>query len=126
MDGISPTVIADGLIPASGWTTNDFSAQRSGRVVSLFMNMHRSGTTLAVGGSGNLPDTEICTVPADWAPTQGEINGNWDDGYVSGGFTIDLSGVCTLRTSTGDIVGDATTPGNGRNPRLHLAFIRDA
>lgn len=125
MDGADPLVVTDGIVPASGWTVNNFSAQRSGRVVTLFMNMHRSGATLTVSAGGNLGDTEICTVPAEWAPTQGELNGNWDDGYVSGGFTIDLSGVCTLRTSTGDIVGDATDPGDGRNPRLHIAFIRN-
>ncbi len=123
MDGLAPTTTTAGLIVASGWTLNDFQAERSGRAHTLDMYIHRSGTTLSPGGDGNLGDTDICTVPDGWAPLRG-INSCWDDGFVEGGWYINTAGLCALRTATGDIVGDATSPGNGRNLRLHLAYIK--
>jgi hypothetical protein len=122
----SPTVITTGLTAGSGFTINSggFSAYRFGKVVAVDMYMHRSGTTIT-STSGNITDAAIATLPAGWRPTNGTINGAWDDGTTFGSWVVGTDGICTLRTSYGDITGDATLPGNGRNLRLHITFIQD-
>ncbi|MGW0550569.1 hypothetical protein [Streptomyces altiplanensis] len=111
----TPTVTATGLTVASGFALTDFRGSRSGNVIVLDMYIQRTGAALTLT-SGNLVDTEICTAPDGWRPTQGTINGFWDDGIVSGGFVIGTDGKCTLRTATGDIA-------TSRNLRLHISFI---
>jgi hypothetical protein len=113
-----------GLTAASGFTTTNFYAYRFGKHVALDLYMHRSGTTITAT-TGNISDTQIATVPAGWRPTHSTINGHWDDGTSSGGWVIGTDGICTLRTASSDIVGDATSSGNGRNLRLHISFIQD-
>ncbi len=113
-----------GLTAGSGFTTTNFYAYRFGKVVALDLYMHRSGTTITAT-NGNIGDTQIATVPAGWRPTHSTINGAWDDGTSSGAWVIGTDGICTLRTSSSDIVGDATSAGNGRNLRLHITFIQD-
>jgi hypothetical protein len=113
-----------GLTAGSGFTTNNFYAYRFGKMVALDLYMHRSGTTITAT-NGNIGDTQIATVPAGWRPTHSTINGAWDDGSSSGAWVIGTDGICTLRTSSSDIVGDATSAGNGRNLRLHITFIQD-
>ncbi|MCI3279210.1 beta strand repeat-containing protein [Streptomyces cylindrosporus] len=114
-----------GLSAASGFTTNNFYAYRFGKVVALDLYMHRSGTTITASSGNITPDVAIATVPSGWRPTHSTINGAWDDGTSTGGFVIGTDGVCTLRTASSDIVGDATSSGNGRNLRLHVTFIQD-
>ncbi|MCX4572294.1 hypothetical protein OHB41_03655 [Streptomyces sp. NBC_01571] len=124
-DGPPTIVEATGFTIASGWDLNDFSMARAGSVVELNLYVHRSGTTLTITGTANLNDTLVGTVPAEWCPTRGTINGTWDDGTAEGGFVIGTDGIVTLRTSNGEaIVGDATSAGNGRNLRLHIVFIQ--
>ncbi|MFF7527374.1 hypothetical protein [Streptomyces pseudovenezuelae] len=113
-----------GLIAASGFTTTTFYAYRFGKVVAIDLYMHRSGTTITAT-SGNIGDTQIATLPAGWRPTHTTINGAWDDGTSQGGWVVGTDGICTLRTASSDIVGDATSAGNGRNIRLHITFIQD-
>jgi hypothetical protein len=113
-----------GLTAASGFTVTNFYAYRFGKMVALDLYMHRSGATITAT-TGNISDTQIATVPAGWRPTHSTINGAWDDGVSSGGFVLGTDGICTLRTASSDIVGDATSAGNGRNIRLHLTFIQD-
>ena len=118
------TSTTSGLTAASGFTTTNFYAYRDGKTVVLDLYMHRSGATITAT-SGNISDTQIATVPAGWRPTHTTINGHWDDGTSSGGWVIGTDGICTLRTASSDIVGDATSAGNGRNIRLHITFIQD-
>jgi hypothetical protein len=114
-----------GLTAASGFTVNNFWGYRFGQVVVLDLYLKRTGLTITTSG-GNLPsDPQIATVPAGWRPTHTTINGAWDDGSSTGGWVIGTDGVCTLRTATGDIVGEASAPGGGRNLRLHITFIQD-
>ncbi|MFK0288246.1 hypothetical protein ACIQVL_48415 [Streptomyces sp. NPDC090499] len=118
------TSTTSGLSAASGFTISNFYAYRFGKVVALDLYMHRSGTTITAT-TGNISDTPIATVPSGWRPTHSVINGSWDDGTSSGGWVIGTDGICTLRTASSDIVGDATSAGNGRNIRLHITFIQD-
>ncbi|MET9510752.1 hypothetical protein ABZX62_20220 [Streptomyces flavidovirens] len=111
----TPTITTTGLTAASGFSVLDFRGSRSGNVIVLDMYVQRTGAAIALT-SGNLPDTDICTVPAGWRPTHGTMNGDWDDGTATGGFVIGTSGVCTLRSSTGDIA-------TSRNLRMHATFI---
>jgi hypothetical protein len=113
-----------GLTAATGFTTTNFYAYRVGKMVALDLYMHRSGATITAT-TGNISDTQIATVPAGWRPTHSTINAHWDDGTSAGGWVIGTDGVCTLRTASSDIVGDATSAGNGRNMRLHVSFIQD-
>jgi hypothetical protein len=115
-----------GLTAASGFTINSggFYGYRFGKVVAIDLYMHRSGTTITTA-SGNITDTTIATLPAGWRPTHNTINGAWDDGITFGGWVVGTDGICTLRTAYGDIVGDATQSGQGRNLRLHITFIQD-
>lgn len=122
----TPVITTSGLTAGSGFTINSggFTGYKVGKVVAVDLHMHRSGTTITMSG-GNIGDTVIATLPAGWRPTHTTINGAWDDATSSGSWVVGTDGVCTLRTSSGDIVGDATTAGQGRNLRLHLVFIQD-
>ncbi|MGW7198448.1 hypothetical protein [Streptomyces chryseus] len=113
----TPTITTSGLTAAAGFSANDFRGARSGNVIILDMYLQRTGANLTLV-SGNLTDTDICTVPAGWRPTHGTMNGDFDDGIATGGFVIGTSGLCTLRSSTGDIL-------TNRNLRLHATFIVD-
>lgn len=122
-----PAISTDsGLVAGTGFSVNDFRGYKAGRNVTLDMYVHRTGTDITVTG-GNIADTAACTAPVGWRPTSGTINGSWDDGTAQGGFVIGTDGICTLRTSNGELIrGDATAPlGQGRNLRLHADFIID-
>ncbi|MCX4578107.1 hypothetical protein OHB41_33955 [Streptomyces sp. NBC_01571] len=114
-----PPVIStnSGLLAGSGFTVNDFRGYRTGRSFVLDLYLLRTGAAIVLT-SGNLPDTTCATVPVGWRPTNGTINGAWDDGTSFGGFVLGTDGLATLRTSNLDIA-------NGRNLRLHAEFIID-
>jgi hypothetical protein len=122
----TPIKTTTGLTAGSGFTINTggFTGYKVGKQVVIDMYLHRSGTTIT-SSSGNITDTTVATLPAGWRPTSGTINAAWDDGTTSGGWVVGTDGICTLRTSISDIVGDATTAGSGRNLRFHIAFIQD-
>lgn len=104
-----------GLVAASGFSVNNFWANRQGATVELNMYLNRTGATIT-SSAGNVADTTCCTVPAGWRPNSAStINGIWDNGSADGGFVIGTDGICTLRTADGDIV-------NGTNLRLHVVF----
>jgi hypothetical protein len=113
-----PTITTDsGLTAATGFAVNDFRGYRNGRNIVLDMYLLRTGGTITAT-TGNINDTAVCTVPAGWRPTNGTINGDWDDGSAEGGFVIGTDGVCTLRTASSDITLN-------RNLRLHVGFVID-
>ncbi|MFD4551421.1 hypothetical protein [Streptomyces sp. NPDC058466] len=116
-DGIDATTTASGLTAASGFSVNDFRGYKSGKIIVIDMYMLRTGGTITAT-TGNITDTAICTVPSGWRPTNGTINGAWDDGTSEGGFVVGTDGICTLRTASGDIILN-------RNIRLHAAFVID-
>ncbi|MGW5467678.1 hypothetical protein [Streptomyces chartreusis] len=122
-DGIDPTVTTTGLSAASGFSVNDFYGVKSGKNVELAIYLARTGADITASG-GNISDTACCTVPSGLRPTAtSTINGSWDNGSVSGGFVIGTDGICTLRTSSGNINGTAGT--GVTNLRLHISFIQD-
>ena len=105
-----------GLSVRSGFALNDFSAYREGRTVMVDVYLSRTGSTINES-SGNIVDTECCTIPSGWRPTHSTIPGLWDSGVASGGFVVGTDGICTLRTATGDI-------SSGSNLRLHVVFLK--
>lgn len=119
-DWITPPQTLDsttsGLSVASGFSLNDFAGHREGRVTVIDVYLARTGSTITESG-GNIPDTVCCTLPSSWRPTHQTINGTWDNGEAGGGFVVGTDGICTLRSSTGDI-------DNGSNLRLHVVFIK--
>lgn len=118
-DGLDPVTTASGLVAGTGFSVNDFRAARLGDLVVLDMYVQRTGGTLTAT-NGNLAganEVPACTAPAGWCPTNGTINGDWDDGTSEGGFAIGNDGICTLRTASSDIT-------TSRNLRLHVAFIQ--
>ncbi|MET9965645.1 hypothetical protein ABZZ80_06890 [Streptomyces sp. NPDC006356] len=107
-----------GFVVASGWTLNNFWANRQGATVEMNIYVNRSGSTIALT-SGNLPDTTVGTAPAGWRPNSAStLNGGWDDGTSFGGWVIGTDGICTLRTSNLAI-------DTGRNLRLHIVFNKE-
>lgn len=110
------TSTATGLSAASGFSVNTFAAYREGRVIAVDIYLARTGATINES-SGNINDTECCTLPANWRPTHQTINGTWDSGVAGGGFVVGTDGVCTLRSASGDI-------NNGSNLRMHVVFIK--
>jgi hypothetical protein len=118
-DGPPVTETDSGLVAATGFAVNDFRGYRTGRSIVLDMYINRTGATIPITSGGNIGDTAACTAPAGWRPTNGTINGAWDDGTAAGGFVIGTDGICTLRTSNGSPID------SGRNLRLHVAFIID-
>lgn len=113
-----PVITTDtGLVAATGFSVNDFRGYRCGRHIVLDMYINRTGATITAT-TGNIGDTQICTTPTGWRPTNGTINGDWEDGVAEGGFVIGTDGLTTLRTGSSDIIA-------GRNLRLHVGFIID-
>lgn len=116
-DYVPDDTLTTGLTAATGFSVNDFYAIRSKGTVILDMYLNRTGADITAT-SGNITDTQICTVPSGWRPnTTSTITGNWDDGTAEGGFVVGTDGICTLRTASSNIV-------TGRNLRLHIAFNR--
>lgn len=106
-----------GLTAATDFTVTSFYGRRSKGTVTINALLAYSGATITAT-DGNIADTAICTLPSGWRPEYDTIIGHWGDGVESGEFTCTTGGVCTLRTSDGDIE-------NGRNVRLSLVFNLD-
>ncbi|MGW2292850.1 hypothetical protein [Streptomyces phaeochromogenes] len=125
-DGPDPVTTESGLILGAGFTLLDFRASRVGKIVTLDLYLHRTGADIVPATNGNVtPDLQVATAPDGWRPTNGTVNGTWGDGIAEGGFVIGNDGLCSLRTTTTTIRGDATAPtGNGSNLRFHIVFIR--
>lgn len=107
-----------GFSIASGWTLNNFWANRQGATVEMNIYVNRSGADI-VATSGNIGDSAVGTAPSGWRPNSAStINGTWDDGTATGGWVIGTDGICSLRTATSNIT-------SGRNLRLHIVFNKE-
>lgn len=107
-----------GFVIATGWTLNNFWANRQGATVEMNIYVNRTGGTITAT-TGNITDTLVGTAPAGWRPNSAStINGIWDDGTSSGGFVIGTDGAATIRTASSDII-------NTRNLRLHVTFNKE-
>ncbi|KUN99478.1 hypothetical protein [Streptomyces resistomycificus] len=105
-----------GLSASSGFSLNDFTGYRQGRMTVLDIYLTRTGATINAT-NGNIVDTVCCVVPASWRPTHDTITGCYDTGIVHGGFVLGVDGIVTLRTASNDLA-------NNTNLRLHIAFLR--
>lgn len=107
-----------GFVAASGWSLNNFWANRSRGTVEINVYVNRSGADIPAT-TGNIGDTTVGTVPSGWRPNSAStMNGSWDDGTSSGGFVIGTDGIITLRTGS-------STISSGRNLRLHIVFNKE-
>ncbi|MEV6536718.1 hypothetical protein AB0M86_45420 [Streptomyces sp. NPDC051639] len=122
-DGPPVITTASGLAAGTDFAINDFRGAKTGKMVVLDMYLARTGADIAqTGGNIVSPEPVCCTVPSGWRPTNGTINGSWDNGSSEGGFVIGTDGVCTLRTASSNISG--TTGSGVSNLRLHVSFIQ--
>ncbi|MFG2276978.1 hypothetical protein ACGFNY_45385 [Streptomyces chartreusis] len=107
-----------GFVIASGWTLNNFWANRSRSTVEINIYVLRSGADI-VATSGNISDALVGTLPSGWRPNSAStLNGAWDDGTASGGWVVGTDGLCTLRTSSSNIV-------TNRNVRMHITYNKE-
>jgi hypothetical protein len=107
-----------GFVVATGWSLNNFWANRSRSTVEINIYVLRTGADITAT-TGNIGDTAVGTVPAGWRPNSAStINGFWDDGTASGGFVLGTDGVCTLRTGSSTII-------TNRNLRLHIVYNKE-
>lgn len=113
----APTITTSGISIATGFTLIEFTGYRVGNVINLRAYISRSGADIA-DTTGNIADTQICTMPSGWRPTAGTIIGFWGSGVEGGEVIMATDGVCQLRTASDDI-------NTGANIRLHFTFIVD-
>ena len=107
-----------GFVIGSGWTLNNFWANRSRSTIEMNIYVLRSGADITAT-SGNISDTAVGTAPSGWRPNSAStINGHWDDGTASGGWVIGTDGICSLRTASSNII-------TNRNLRLHIVFNKE-
>lgn len=58
-----------GITPASGWAVGDTTFRNLGNQMALMIvNFSRTGGTIDETPDGNLPNTDICTLPVKWRP----------------------------------------------------------
>ncbi|MFM9643130.1 hypothetical protein [Streptomyces turgidiscabies] len=113
----APTITSSGISMATGFTLNDFTGYKVGHIVEIRVYAQRSGADITAT-TGNIADTQICTLPSGWRPTSGTTQGFWGSGVEGGDFVCGTDGICTLRTASDNINTNA-------NIRLHLTFIQD-
>lgn len=107
-----------GFVIASGWTLNNFWANRSRSTVEMNIYVLRSGADITAT-TGNIADTAVGTVPSGWRPNSAStLNGHWDDGTASGGWVVGTDGIATLRTASSTIT-------TNRNVRMHIVFNKE-
>lgn len=107
-----------GFVTGSGFSLNNFWANRSRSTVEMNIYVNRTGADITAT-TGNITDTVVGTAPSGWRPNSAStINGVWSDGTASGEWVIGTDGVCTLRTASSNIV-------SGRNLRLHIVFNKE-
>lgn len=108
-----------GFVVASGWTLNNFWANRQGATVEVNIYVNRSGADITQTSGNISPDVAVGTIPSGWRPNSAStINGTFDDGTTTGGWVVGTDGVCTLRTATSTIA-------SGRNVRMHIVFNKE-
>jgi hypothetical protein len=110
------STVSSGLTVRSGFSLTDWSGYRENRHIMIDIYLSRTGSAITEN-NGNIPDTEACVIPSAWRPTHGTVTGIWDNGFVSGGFTVGTDGVVTLRTATGNL-------NTGTNLRFHICYLR--
>lgn len=120
-DGIDPTTTTTGATAETGFTLSSFSGRRTGKVVTVVVNLTRTGSAITEtsAGSGNIGDTAGATLPAGWRPPE-LTEALWDSGFNDGGATVSTSGVITFRTTSGSAGIDT-----GHNPRVVATWIAD-
>lgn len=111
------TQTTSGLVAATNFTVNSFLGRKVSGVTILDMYVQYTGSGISAA-SGNIADTQICTVPSGWRPPDQTINGIWDTGTNYGGFVIGTDGITTLRTAV-------TSIATNNNFRLHISFVSD-
>ena len=112
--GMYDTGRVDGLITvAPGWSLQSSHLRRVGNIVFVRVSVVRTGGTITVPADGDIPNTTIASVPAQWTPVLLSSIGPANDGRLAGG-TINTAGniVLTSVSAGAHIVnGDAISLG---------------
>jgi hypothetical protein len=108
-----------GFSIASGWTLNNFWANRQGATVEVNIYVNRSGADITTT-NGGFADVTVGTVPAGWRPNSAStISGSFDNGVTGfGGTVMGTDGIVTIRDSI-------FTIGSGTNLRFHFVFNQE-
>jgi hypothetical protein len=98
-----------GLTAATNWTVVSFSGRKVSGITTVHMLVTRTTTAVSeiATNSGNISDTDMCTLPAGWRPPE-SINAAWGNGSVDGECTITAAGLVSLRSISGN-AGIATS-----------------
>lgn len=115
-----------GLTAATNFTVSSFSGRKVNGIttVELFVTRTTSNILELATNSGNITDTDMCTLPSGWRPPE-SINALWSTGTVDGECTISSAGVVTLRTISGAGNAGPTGLANGANVRVTSMWISE-
>ncbi|KUN92028.1 hypothetical protein [Streptomyces caeruleatus] len=108
-----------GFVIASGWTLNNFWANRQGATVEMNIYVQRTGGDITTT-NGGFADVTVGTAPSAWRPNSAStISGSFDNGVTGfGGCVIGTDGIVTIRNSIFTVT-------NTSNLRFHFTFNRE-
>lgn len=118
-DGIDATTTTSGLTAKTGFTVNDFTGAKSGQICAVDIYLSVTSTINTTSSTtGNISDTDCCTLPSGYRPDLHTVQTIWGSGVASGDCIIATDGTVTLRTS------DYNQPiSSGANIRIHAAWL---
>lgn len=100
----------------SGWSLDSISSWSQDGLASWTLKVTRTGSNITSGSTGNISDTQICTIDAAWRPPA-SVYTSFQTGLTSGGVQVNSAGEVTIRDantnstiSTGDGVSITTPP----------------
>jgi hypothetical protein len=108
-----------GFVIATGWSLNNFWANRQGATVEMNLYVNRSGADITTV-NGGFTDVQVGTVPTGWRPNSAStISGSFDNGATGfGGCVMGTDGIISVRNSLYTIT-------SGTNLRFHFVFNKE-
>lgn len=91
----TPRAFTSGASGASGWSITEQVMRESAGVTYVNATWTRTGGNIAVSGTGNIPDTQIGSVPASWRAAE-NIYAHAASGVGSGSARINAGGTVDL------------------------------
>jgi hypothetical protein len=112
------TTVTSGLTASTGYSVIDFSGYRRADVITVYCNLSRTGADIVANSAGNVTDSPLCTLPANWRPPT-TLTAGVGDGFGAGECQIEATGLITIRawSPTGVITG------GGRQIRVAQTFV---
>ncbi|MFF0472188.1 hypothetical protein [Streptomyces sp. NPDC004284] len=87
-----------GATPYVNWTVTSFNGRKTkGGLCTINILVTRTGADVTSSAAGNVPDEQLCVLPAGWRPGL-DYEATASDGYGDGAATVYTSGEVKLRT----------------------------